>query len=310
MGEIKASIVIPTYNKKERLELVLTSFNYQRTDNYLFEVLILDDGSADGTGEMVGNFKSSFPLKYIYHKNSGRSFTRNTGIMEGAGELIIFCDDDLIVPKEYVLSHIREHAALGEQGVVHGQIYNLPYLKFFKNPATGETYPELQTDSFSLDFIKKHLLSKEDMITMDKVHAQKKITAFEKMIHMTFIKEIKELQWLSFTGGNVSCPRSLLIEAGLFDESFGKEWGCEDLELGYRLFLLDKKFVYSKEACNFHLAHFRSTFREEVLESNRKFYSKHNDPWVKYLYMLMLEKIKDLDEYIAYISSDKDKNVS
>jgi len=302
MREIKVSVVIPTYNKKERLELVLTSFKHQEADNYLFEIIIIDDGSSDGTRELISDFKCNFPLKYIFQKNKGRSHARNKGIMESVGELIIFCDDDLIVPKKFILSHIREHTVLGESGIVHGQIYNLPYLKFFKNPTSGEVYPNIRTDGFSMDFIKQHLLSKADMINMNKVYAQKKVTAFEKLIQMSFDKEIKELQWLSFTGGNVSCPRNLLLEIGLFDESFGIKWGCEDLELGYRLFLNHKRFIYSKEACNFHLAHFRSTFREEVLESNKKFYMKHNDPCIKYLYLLLLEEIKDLEEYLSYIS--------
>ncbi len=299
---------MPTHNKKERLELGLTSFNYQDIDSSLFEIIVIDDGSSDGTRELVSNFKSNFSLHYIYQKNKGRAHSRNKGVMEAAGELIIFCDDDLVVPSEFICSHIREHEALEEPGIVHGMIYNLPYLKFFKNPTTGEVYPKIQTDGFNMDFIKKYLLSKDDMINMDKVYAQKKITAFEKIVQMTFKKGIKELQWLSFTGGNVSCPRSLLTEVGLFDESFGTEWGCEDLELGYRLFLENRKFVYSKTACNYHLAHFRSTFREEVLESNRKFYFKHKDPCIKYLYMLMLEEIKDLEEYLFYIRARGNEN--
>lgn len=297
----KASIIIPTFNKRQRLVLTLEAFNNQNISLDSFEVIIIDDGSTDGTKEMLENFKSKYYLQYAYQKNQGRSVARNTGIQMSKGDIIIFCDDDLIVENNFVEEHLKEHAT-NPNCVVHGRIYNLSYLKFFKDPISGELYPGLESEKISKEFIQQYLLTKEDLISLDRVRKQKKLTFFEKLIYSTFENEKVDFQWLSFTGGNVSCSKKLLIEAGLFDESFGKKWGCEDLELGYRLHQMGISFIYSLKACNYHLAHYRMTYQEELDESINKFYLKHSDPRIGSISKLINGEFKEIEQYIAHLN--------
>jgi glycosyltransferase involved in cell wall biosynthesis len=87
---IETSIIIPTYNRlsflKEAVESVLNQ-TYQD-----FELILVDDGSTDGTKEFAAGLSSR--LKYVYQENSGPSAARNRGISESHGEFITFLDSD------------------------------------------------------------------------------------------------------------------------------------------------------------------------------------------------------------------------
>ena len=86
------SIVIPTYQRCDRLKIALKSVLNQTYHNY--EILIIDDGSLDGTKQMVKSFKDS---RIIYHwqRNSGcPANPRNKGIKKAKGEWIAFLDSD------------------------------------------------------------------------------------------------------------------------------------------------------------------------------------------------------------------------
>lgn len=297
----QASVVIPTYNKKERLSLTLESFNYQTEDSANWEVILVDDGSTEPIDDFVKCLNPKYSLRYLRQENAGRSASRNKGIKEAAGKIIIFCDDDLIVAKEFISSHISAQNN-GNNRIVHGLIYNLPNLKFFKDPIAGILYSDIESDARSMEQIRKYLISDNEVRDLNKINEQKKITFFEKILQSIFLSDNQELKWLGFTGGNTSCPRSLLEEVGMFDPDFGKKWGCEDLELGYRLYLKRAEFQYSYTAVNYHIAHHRMTFRNELEESVKKFYDKHQDPRIKYLHKLLLGEIKDPDKYLEYVN--------
>jgi glycosyltransferase involved in cell wall biosynthesis len=86
------SVVIPTFNRVEYLKLTIDSIlNQTYTD---CEVIIVDDGSSDGTKEFVNeNYKTA--VRYINRGKIGNiAALRNIGITESRGDLIAFCDDD------------------------------------------------------------------------------------------------------------------------------------------------------------------------------------------------------------------------
>jgi len=118
----RLSVIIPTYDRKETLKETILSFASQTSGD--FEMIIADDGSSDGTGEMVKSLKVSFPLKHVWQKNSGRSSARNMGISAAEGEIILFTDDHIIVDKRLVEEHISSHdkAAGTNVMVVRGRV--------------------------------------------------------------------------------------------------------------------------------------------------------------------------------------------
>ncbi len=91
----KVSICIPTYNRKDFLKETIDSIFSQTYKDY--EIIIVDDGSTDGTEEMIKNY--DFPIIYQWQSNRGDAFSRNKLIDLANGKYISFVDsDDLLVP--------------------------------------------------------------------------------------------------------------------------------------------------------------------------------------------------------------------
>ena len=87
---MKISVIIPTFNRKKTLERAIQSVMNQSLSP--FEILIIDDGSNDGTEEWIKeNFQN---IKYIYQNNHGVSSARNIGIENAYGEWVAFLDSD------------------------------------------------------------------------------------------------------------------------------------------------------------------------------------------------------------------------
>jgi glycosyltransferase involved in cell wall biosynthesis len=99
------SIVIGTYNQALVLERVLNEYTRQTLSQDLFEVIVVDSGSTDGTAELFQRFKSQFKFKAIVQENQGKSGARNRGVAEAQGTYIIITDADMIPDINFVKTH-------------------------------------------------------------------------------------------------------------------------------------------------------------------------------------------------------------
>ena len=91
----KVSICIPTYNRKDYLKKTLESVFAQTYRDY--EVVIVDDGSTDGTDQMIE--ESNYPIRYFWQKNQGEPSARNKLLELAESKYITFIDsDDLLLP--------------------------------------------------------------------------------------------------------------------------------------------------------------------------------------------------------------------
>jgi glycosyltransferase involved in cell wall biosynthesis len=88
---IKVSVIIPTYNRKDYLKEALDSV-FSQSFKY-FEVIIIDDGSNDGTSELIQE-KYGSSIKYFWQENQGESTARNRGLEMAQGEYIALLDSD------------------------------------------------------------------------------------------------------------------------------------------------------------------------------------------------------------------------
>lgn len=107
----KISIIIPVYNTSKVINRTLRSVEQQTYLNY--EMIIVNDGSTDGTKELLDKYVASHDNNIIIHhqENKGVSAARNKGIELASGEFICFLDsDDTYAPTflEKILSHIQK----------------------------------------------------------------------------------------------------------------------------------------------------------------------------------------------------------
>lgn len=125
-SEVAASVVVPTYNRRDFLRRCLLSLFAQTAPAAAYEVVVVDDGSTDGTAALVEELKKQARcrLAYLYQPNSGRARARNAGIRAASGRLIIFLDSDMVVDEGFIAAHIDCHRSPGL--IVHGQVINTP----------------------------------------------------------------------------------------------------------------------------------------------------------------------------------------
>ena len=106
---MNVSIVIPTYNRKPILEKCLVALENQKlnenTSNY--EIIVVDDGSTDGTSSWIKKNKAKFPhVVLLQQEHGGPALGRNLGVIKSKYEIIIFIDSDLIVLDDFIIRHI------------------------------------------------------------------------------------------------------------------------------------------------------------------------------------------------------------
>lgn len=95
---MKVSIIVPVYNVAPYLKRCLDSVARQTFRD--FEVVAVDDGSTDGSAEILDGYEADFPLMRIHQPNQGVSMARNRAFGAARGELVVFLDsDDAIHPR-------------------------------------------------------------------------------------------------------------------------------------------------------------------------------------------------------------------
>ena len=232
---MKVSVLIATYNRRDLLDRSLECLFRQDYPKDQYEIIVVDDGSSDGTQKMVEGKSPSCGLKYLKHKErKGQSKAKNLGISYAQGEVIIFIDDDVFCPPQFIRQHMRYHKKY-DNVIVDG--------------------PAINTDRIDNPFNDK----------------KKRLLAFLDFFGATFITS------------NTSCKRESLIKAGGFDEEFGKKFGWQDRELGFRLRKMGVRRKKNRRAYVFHfkqkesLSNFVELFRKERERGMNAviFYRKH-----------------------------------
>ena len=141
----KISVIIPVYNTEKYLEKCIQSVCNQTYQN--LEIICVDDGSTDGTVELVASWKDS-RIRYVRQENQGAPTARNHGVAHAVGKLIAFQDsDDCWYPNklEKQMEYWRKHSD-----------YSMIYSAYMLRRQNGEsvrvpyagTWGELEGDIF------------------------------------------------------------------------------------------------------------------------------------------------------------------
>lgn len=191
----RASVVIPTYRRRDALLRLLGALVTQTIPPEDYEVIVVVDGSDDGTREAAETLTTPYALRVIAQENRGRSAARNVGIADARGELVVMLDDDMVPAPGLLEGHLRAHAA-GDALAVMGAV-----------PV--------------------------DLSEATSVPAEWVGGKFNR--HMARLATSRApLTLRDFYGGNLSVRRDVLETLQGFDEGFTR-YGNEDLELSLRL---------------------------------------------------------------------------
>ncbi|WP_191560577.1 glycosyltransferase [Metabacillus idriensis] len=304
---IEISIVIPSHNKYPQNLLTLYSLENQTFNLSKVEVIVVDDGSTDETFKMIMDHSFPFHLKYIKcEKNAGRPRARNLGLHVSSGKTIIFLDAEILVERDFIEQHYTSHIEkpnLVVSAVMQlNGLYSVIFPDFEQKQLThlfellkDQPGPLSKWQLFIQNQSKVEIFTKEDILQekYKTLSFPKPLVAFyENCILKPYGDHFSgfHLPWLSFATGNISVRKEMLEKTGYFDERF-KEYGWEDIELGYRLHLAGAEFFFQRKIISYHQEHPISVFNMNQIRRNFLiFQQKHQAIEVYLLAILELNK--------------------
>ena len=118
---MKFSVVIATRDRAALLDGALRSLAAQ-VGAPAIEAIVVDNGSTDATRAVV----EAHGAQYVYAAQPNRALARNAGVARATGEIVLFIDDDVVLPPFFAAAHARVHAAKTFPHVVTGPIINVP----------------------------------------------------------------------------------------------------------------------------------------------------------------------------------------
>ena len=117
------SVITPTFNRADYLPFAVESVLSQSVSD--FELIVIDDGSTDGTAELMERYLADSRIRYLKQENQGQSVARNRGIAEARGQFICFLDSDnawVSTKLENSLKAFEEHP---EADIVYGDFITI-----------------------------------------------------------------------------------------------------------------------------------------------------------------------------------------
>ena len=224
----RVSIVMPTYNRAEILKQSITAIESQTYPVSDFELIVVDDGSNDGTNDFLLEYKNRTKLnfKHLRQENSGPAAARNRGIKSSEGNIVILIGDDMISKPDFIENHTKfhnewpqlSHACLGM--VEWPKDFDVDPLMDFITGEGGQQF------------------------------------GYEK----AFSRDPDNLGFEFFWSSNISFKRDFILTHGLFNSHVFKHAMWEDIELGFRLHSAGLIIHLRKECMEFH--NHKVSFRE------------------------------------------------
>lgn len=108
-----ASVLIPTYNRRDLLLATLESLERQSVPFDRYEVIVAVDGSDDGTSEALRTLQPGFPFRWLWQENQGAAAARNAAVRLARHSVLLFLDDDQLATTDLVATHLNTHQRHG-----------------------------------------------------------------------------------------------------------------------------------------------------------------------------------------------------
>jgi glycosyltransferase involved in cell wall biosynthesis len=211
-GGLRFSVVVPTYNRLPILRKCLAALESQTLPPNDFEVIVIDDGSSDGTQELLTKYRPPFRFQYLRQANSGTGAARRNGVAHASGEYLLLMNDDTICDRDLLEQHLRTQTRHGrERWAVLGD---------FEYP--NEARHRALTQYFCVEPF---------------------------MFPQVSMGAGCPYGYSHFITCNLSVRRDAVAEAGSFDSTYKLS---EDTELGIRLFEMGYRVLYHPDAHALH----------------------------------------------------------
>ncbi len=231
MSRPRFSVVMPTFNRREALARTLAAYAQQAPATPTFEVVVVDDGSTDGSAELLASWPvDRFPIQVTQQGNRGPAAARNRALALASGEIVLFTGDDIEPATDFLVRHDAAHRAS----------------------------PDGRTAFFGRIAWPARLATTATMRHVTGRGAQQ--------FSFHYLEDGGEYDYRHFYTANVSVSRALLMrEPGPFSEDFPAA-AFEDAELAYRLTRHGLKLRYLAGALAWHWHHYdaRTFFSRQV----------------------------------------------
>ncbi len=238
------SVIIPTFNRAKFLyPTIICLLNQKIVSDIDYEIIIIDSGNEknDKTREMISYFQNQTTrLKYKkISNNKNRSLLRHVGAKLASFNILLFLDNDMLTPPNYI-EYFYNQFTKPEKEVLLGRRKSL------------------------IEFNMKHIGEKnlaENFYELDKLPWYDDERMFESF---------NDNPWQYAFSHSLFLYKKDYFKVGGFNKKFGKQWGLEDIELGYKLAELGCTFKFITNCSDYHQPHFsQSAVEQPLAEINR-----------------------------------------
>lgn len=208
---MELSIIIPTFNRLRILKEVLEALEQCQSPEDGYEVIVVSDGSSDGTNEWLREWTPRYPFHFIEQAHSGPSAARNLGVQSAVSNRLLFLGDDIIPDRELLVAHAKRAKEYDNSD-------DIAVLGYVTWDARMRLTPFLShINEYGLQF------------------------------GYSLISNYEDVPYNFFYTSNISVSKSRFIELGGFDREFSSAmW--EDIEFGYRFKQAGMRIVYEPRA--------------------------------------------------------------
>ncbi len=176
------SVIVPTFNRQQIVARTLATLFAQTFPSANYEIIVVVDGSTDGTAGALNALRPACRFRVIEQENRGLAGARNTGYRAAEADLVLFLDDDMLCDPGLVAAHVAAHKVRGRV-VAFGALF-----------LSADSPQSLAAECFNREIGAFYLAQKRNPETAWQV--------------------------TNCVFSNSSLPRALLEEFGGFDESF------------------------------------------------------------------------------------------
>jgi glycosyltransferase involved in cell wall biosynthesis/peptidoglycan/xylan/chitin deacetylase (PgdA/CDA1 family) len=210
---MRLSVIIASYNRRESLASCLATLFDQDFPVNQYEIVVVVDGSSDGTSEMLSSLCSRAKLVVIEQGNQGQTAALNAGVKAAAGEIVLFLDDDLVCDSRLLSAHVAAHTP-GVPTLVFGRMRGV----MGQSPTSVERWTCENLERY-----------------------------YERL------EKDPRPRWPddAWAGPNCSMARTVFLQSRGYDGEHFPRRG-EDVDLGFRLWNMGVKFYFCPQAITSH----------------------------------------------------------